>query len=170
MTNKYDVNVGKLAVQLLPMCLRGDRMKAFVQAFVAPLQYLADAFTSYRSETDYRLTHNSQVCYLRAVLNDKFDPLMRGIQIKDAPRNLTGIIIYRRAVASPIKLTPRNPDTTTIMYRRNFGGSRSIAFKVGIPYRLHDRIDMYSLSATINKYKLASMRYQTIYRYGQDQW
>lgn len=167
MTNRYSVNVGKLAVQLLPMCLRGDRMKAFVKAMVEPLKDLIAAFTEFRGETDYRLTHNSQVCYLRAVLNDRFDPLLRGIQIKDANRNLEGVIIHSRETESPVVLSPT---TRMILYRRNFGGSRSVAFRVGIPYRLHDRIDMYELAATINKYKLASLRYQITYRYGQDQW
>lgn len=160
MANRYSVNVGKLAVQLLPMCLRGGRKKAFVQAFVAPLRYLAEAFTDYRNATDYRLTHNSQVCYLRATLNDKFDPLLRGIQIKDADRNLEGVIIHARRSISPVVL---NPTTSMILYRRNFGGSRSVAVKVVVPYRLRDRIDTYNLAATINKYKLASMRYEIEY-------
>lgn len=160
MTNRYNVNVGKLAVQLLPMCLRGGRMKAFVKAFAEPLTTIRELFTAYREETDYRLTHNSQVCYLRAVLNDKFDPLLRGVQIEDAERNLEGVIIHPRRYVSPVVL---NPTTPKILYRRNFGGSRSVAFKVVVPYRLRDRIDTYNLAATINKYKLASMRYEIEY-------
>lgn len=157
MTNRYNVNVGKLAMQLLPMCLRGGRMKAFVKAFSEPLTTIRELFSTYRGETDYRLTHNSQVCYLRAALNDKFDPLLRGIRIEDAERNLEGIVIHPRMRISPVVL---NPSAPRILYRRNFGGAREITFIVRVPYQLRDRIDSYNLAATINKYKLASMRYK----------
>lgn len=156
MTNRYNVNVGKLAMQLLPMCLRGGRMKAFVKAFAEPLTTIRELFSTYRGETDYRLTHNSQVCYLRAALNDKFDPLVRGIRIEDAERNLEGIIIHARRLYTPVVLDATTPK---ILYRRNFGGSREVSFIVRIPYQLRDRIDSYSLAATINKYKLTSLRY-----------
>ena len=79
--SKFNINIAKLAIQLLPMCLRGNRMKGFVKACAEPLKYVGDAFEDYREGSDYRLTHNSQVCYLKAVLNDKFDPLLRGITI-----------------------------------------------------------------------------------------
>lgn len=157
MTNRYNVNVGKLANQLLPMCLRGGRVKAFVKALVAPLADIKESFSAYREETDYRLTHNSQICYLRAALNDKFDPLLRGIRIEDAERNLEGIIIHARRRYTPVVLDATTPK---ILYRRNFGGSREVSFIVRIPYQLRDRKDSYNLAATINKYKLASMRYK----------
>lgn len=160
--SKFNINIAKLAIQLLPMCLRGNRMKGFVKACAEPLKYVGDAFEDYREGSDYRLTHNSQVCYLKAVLNDKFDPLLRGITILDGDARSDSVIIYKRSEDEPLTIYEREEETPVIMYQRNFGGSRAICFKVKLPLRLQGRVSEYEVSATVNKYKLASMRYDII--------
>ena len=160
--SKYNVNIAKLAIQLLPMCLRGNRMKAFVKAFVEPLKYMKDSFEDYRATKDYRLTHNSQVCYLQAALNDRFDPLLRGIKILDGDGNNEGIILHRRSEDQPLTIYERQEEKPVVMYQRNFGGSRAVTFKVQVPHRMSNRLSEYELSAVVNEYKLASMRYEII--------
>lgn len=169
--SKYDVNIGKLAVQLLPMCLRGGILKAMVRAFATPLQYVSDAFEALREVEDYRITHNGQVCYLRAALNDKFDPMLRGIDIVDGDGDYDGIIIHTRSEDEPLSIHKRITNNPVTVFKRNFGGSRSVSFKVRLPRRfdtsdrpdIEPRIDLYELNATINKYKVAGMRYEVIY-------
>lgn len=162
--SKYDINIAKLAIQLLPMCLRGDKMKAFVKAFAEPLRYMREYFEAFRKSKDYRLTHNSQVCYLQAALNDRFDPLLRGIEILDGDGNNEGVILHKRSENNPLNIYERQEEKPVIMYQRNFGGSRAITFQVKVPRRLslNDRLNEYDVSAVVNEYKLASMRYKII--------
>lgn len=79
----YQVKYKKLAVWMLPNRLRTNRVVALVMACIAPLVDLDNAFQRMMKEKLYRLSHNSQVCYLRAVLNDKFDNSQRRIYITD---------------------------------------------------------------------------------------
>lgn len=50
-----------------------------------PIIKLKRDFDTNKSNTDYVLNHNSQVCYLQVVLNDNFNPIERRIYITDAP-------------------------------------------------------------------------------------
>ena len=70
--DKYDVNFKRLALLLLPTFWRRPLFAAMAYAAVSPLQYLHTRFILWKRESDYRLEHNGQVCYLRALLNDKF--------------------------------------------------------------------------------------------------
>lgn len=78
--DKYDVNFKRLALLLLPTFWRRPLFAAMAYAAVSPLQYLHTRFILWKRESDYRLEHNGQVCYLRALLNDKFDPIDRRTQ------------------------------------------------------------------------------------------
>ena len=158
--SKFNINIAKLAIQLLPMCLRGGKMKGFIKSCAEPLKYTGDFFEDYRAEQDYRITHNGQVCYLKAVLNDKFDPLLRGITIQDGDGDFDGVIIKERSEDEPLIIAKRVSETPTTVFKRNFGGSRSVSFRVKLPLRL--RTDLYDVNATVNKYKVAGMRYEVI--------
>ena len=79
----YNVNVRRLALLVLPTWLRRPLAGALIYAGVCPLGRLLGELRSYRRETGYRLSHNGQVCRLRGVLNDEFDPERRRIVIED---------------------------------------------------------------------------------------
>ena len=64
--DKYDVNFKRLALLLLPTFWRRPLFAAMAYAAVSPLQYLHTRFILWKRESDYRLEHNGQVCYLRA--------------------------------------------------------------------------------------------------------
>lgn len=73
--SKYEVNIKRFALLLLPTFWRKPLLATLAYAMVSPLGYLHTRFVLFRRDTVYRLTHNGQVCYLRAVLNDQFDPI-----------------------------------------------------------------------------------------------
>ena len=79
----FDVNYDVLRVQLLPVRLRKDRMKAWIKCLISPVKYLYDLYKLFRAAKLYDLAHNSQVCYMEAALNDVFDPEARRIYISD---------------------------------------------------------------------------------------
>lgn len=57
---------------MLPTLLRRKIMFALCRAAVAPVRTLYGRFLDKRKAHIYSLTHNGQVCYLRAALNDAF--------------------------------------------------------------------------------------------------
>ena len=81
--SKYEVNIKRFALLLLPTFWRKPLLATLAYAMVSPLGYLHTRFVLFRRDTVYRLTHNGQVCYLRAVLNDQFDPIERRITITE---------------------------------------------------------------------------------------
>lgn len=104
--DKYDVNFKRLALLLLPTFWRRPLFAAMAYAAVSPLQYLHTRFILWKRESDYRLEHNGQVCYLRALLNDKFDPIDRRITITETVENV-GFITLRKREEDDEVLVPR---------------------------------------------------------------
>lgn len=68
----FEIDLKKLILQLLPTFYRQQLIFGVLRAALGGLQAVYDAFTEARAAHIYRLTHNGQVCYLRAVLNDAF--------------------------------------------------------------------------------------------------
>ena len=81
--SKYDVSFSRLAVLLLPMCLRKPVLVALFRAMTAPVGRLHTELMRFRDDMNYRMRHNGQTCKLRAVLNDCFDNNQRRIRIAE---------------------------------------------------------------------------------------
>ena len=91
---------------MLPTFMRRRRLFAFVRALCAPLYLGKDSlyqrFLAMRGDHIYRLSHNGQVCYLRAALNDAFG-LKKGFEIEDADE-YKGEWIYAKDPSMPQQL------------------------------------------------------------------
>lgn len=159
MNNKYNINFKRLALLMLPTFLRKRLVAGLAYALISPLSYIHLLFMDFRKSSNYRLNHNSQVCYLRAVLNDMFDPSDRRIVIVDLPSEVQGSFIYLREMNYPV-MVPIRPGAI-ILNRRGFGGTGGYDFVVEAPSSTSgERERMKSL---INTYKLASKRYTINY-------
>lgn len=83
----FNINFDKWVALMLPTFLRRRRFFAFCRALCAPLYLgedgLYNRFLQKRGDHIYRLSHNGQVCYLRAALNDAFG-ITKGFEIEDA--------------------------------------------------------------------------------------
>lgn len=157
----YNVEYDRLARLLLPVTLRRKRLMAFVGVMTSEVQRISGWFRRYRDDTDYRLSHNGQVCYLRAVLNDKFDPVLRRVTIEDIGI-LPETIIHRRTTGLFLLFKHRPEDI--ILHRRGFGGYESYDFLIVIPAQLRGVINETQLRAVTDTYKLAGKRYTLSYR------
>lgn len=156
---KYDVNFRRLALLILPTFWRKPLLTAVAYASVSPITILHSGFLKFRKEKEYGLTHNGQVCYLRAVLNDNFDPAARRITITDAAASGTGVMLaYARDTGRALFLPPRD-GYPLLLNRRGYGGVSGYDFIVNIPYVLEGEIDTARLKAVVNTYKLASKRF-----------
>ncbi len=159
---RYDISYQRLALALIPLTLRHSTLMGFVYVLLSPVIYCASLFERFRSDTTYRITHNGQVCYLTALINDRFDPTLRRITITDvAP--LRGNILYRREVGNFL-MTPRRNDTAVMLNRRAFSGFNSVDFAVIVPAVLRDTFPQNQMQALVNTYKLASKRYIILYQ------
>lgn len=159
---RYDIDYKKLALNITPIKLRNQLHMAFQYLVVSPISRLAKMFDAYRTDTNYRLHHNGQVCYLRAVLNDLFDSTLRRIQIEDlAPQR--ELVIWKRDQNKPIMISERSSGNAIIVSKRGFGGADGYDFVVICPLALRGVIDETRMRAVLDQYKLASKRYTITY-------
>ncbi|MEB3005768.1 hypothetical protein [Capnocytophaga sp. G2] len=146
----YNINIDKLTVLLTPISLRKKRLVAWLRILAMPLNKLLDDFKRERRKDLYNLTHNSQVCYLRKILNDEFDSTKRRIKIEDGKRNIRRYI-YQRNANRPLYLG------RVFLYQRGEYIDGGVDFVVVLPQGLE--YDRYKLEALINFYKLAGKRW-----------
>lgn len=147
----FDVDLRRLALQLLPMCLRKPLMGALVYAVTKPVDLELNDMLSYRSEVNEEIRRNGQTCNLRRVLNDLFDPQHRGISIIETDHN-TGITLSRRADGKTMT-------TPQVLNNRGYGGSSDLDFAVRLPGRLKGVVDERQVNSVVRRYKLAGMRF-----------
>ena len=157
----YDVNFKRLALLLLPTFRRRPLTAAVAYAAVSPLQRLHTRFVLWKRDTDYRLRHNGQVCYLRALLNDMFDPIDRRITITETVENIGHIVLHKRETDEELLVPARGAGRVVIVNRRGYGGVSGYDFWVNIPLALYGEVDVARVAAVVNTYKLASKRFST---------
>lgn len=161
--SKYEINFKRLALLLLPTFWRKPIIGAITYATVSPLCYLHTRFILFRRESNYRLTHNGQVCYLRAVLNDQFDPIERRITVTEDADTMGILMLRNREEDKAILLPARETGRAIIVNRRGFDGINGFDFWINIPLVLLETVDVTRLKAIVSTYKLASKRFSINY-------
>lgn len=161
----YNVNIKRLALLALPTWLRRPLCGAMIYAGVSPLGRLLQELRTFRWTTHYRLSHNGQVCKLRGVLNDEFDPELRRIAIEDSES--TGeretSTIWCRETERWVML-PRRGTGAVNIHREGFGGTNNYDFWVTVPGEIMTAEKETRLRAIVNMYKLAGKRYAVNYK------
>lgn len=156
----FNVRIKRLALLTLPSWLRRPLAGALIYAGVAPLARLLQDLRTYRSTTRYRLEHNGQVCRLRGMLNDVFDPDLRRIRIED---NWSAGIVEASSVWLREKgrwvMLPGRGQGAAIIHRIGFGGTGGYDFWVTAPAELRDNVTEIRMRAIVNMYKLAGKRF-----------
>lgn len=146
----FDVDIRRLGLQLLPLCLRRRLMGALVYAVTQPATILLKDLIKYRREVNEEMKRNGQTCNLRRMLNDAFDPA-REISIIDTT-NSTGVTLCLRSEGETLT-TPQTLNS------RGYGGSTDLDFAVRLPIRLKGVVDERKLCGMVRRYKLAGMRF-----------
>ena len=158
----YDVNIKRLGLLLLPTFLRRPLMTSLLYAVLTPLSYLHTRFLIFRQDAAYRLGHNGQVCDLRAVLNDTFDPELRRITVTDTAQYVGVLFVWLREEAQGMLVPHRDAGTMLLINRRGFGGVSGYDFAINIPLEMRG-LDESRLKAVVNTYKLVSKRFAISY-------
>ena len=155
-----NTSIGKrLALLLLPTFWRKPGFAALAYAAVSPLQWLHTQFVLWKHDAEYRVQKNGQVCHLRAVLNDMFDPIDRRITITDNAENVGYIILHHRDTDQSVRLPARGSGRAVILNRRGYGGVNGYDFWVNLPVALYGKVDLAQVTGVVNTYKLASKRF-----------
>ena len=159
--SSYNINFKRLALLLLPTFLRRPVMVSLLYAAMVPLGHLHAKLMQFSREMGYRLNYNGQTCYLRAVLNDTFDPELRRIYITDNTVGMEPLTVHKREVKLEVLLPARGYGHTLMVNRRGFGGISGYDFIVHVPSALG--VDEARLSAVVSIYKLVSKRFAISY-------
>lgn len=164
----YDVDFPALIKMLLPVRLRKITTMNWLKCLITPVQELYDKFTQNRNANIYTLTHNGQVVYLQAVLNDVFDPISRGIYIVD-DNIADALFVYLPSELHPLYLG-RVGEVATVAYpipswlytraEVNYSGYH---FIVKVPVVVV--WDVSRMNALIDKYRLPSRNRYSIVTY-----
>lgn len=149
----FNVNWTRLSVLLTPTFLRNEVMKAWVAFLLTPVSQVHNWWVNYRAENIYNLAHNSQKCYLRGALNDRFDRELRRIRIDDG-NSFKRKYIYTDAEEKPKFLG------TMFLYDDSDYADTGVDFIVVVPAGLI--YSVYEMKSLIDFYRLASKRYKII--------
>ncbi|MFJ1429478.1 hypothetical protein ACILE2_01570 [Capnocytophaga canimorsus] len=155
MHNKiFDINLDKLGTLLLPPLLRRHEFVAWVRVLLSPLKSKLYDFGQNREGNLNNLQHNSQVCYLRKILNDNFDKKQRRIKILDGEQK-GRLYLYPRSYNKSVYLGK------IYLHQRGSYIDGGVDFIVQLPQGLN--YDVHKLRAMIDFYKLAGKRYTITY-------
>lgn len=154
----YSIAHSKLTLWNLPIDWRKPKMIQWVDMLISPIVVLYNDFLNYRKQKIYRLTHNSQVCFLQAVLNDAFDADLRRIRIQNG-RFLRAVYFYTPPEERPVYFD------TQYFYDPDDLATEGADFIICIPIDLQPSntiaLESYlsDVKALTNSYKLASKTY-----------
>lgn len=149
----WNINFQRLSVLLLPTFLRSDVMKAWVYLQLQLIENIHYDWKQFRAANLYKLGHNSQKCYLRGALNDRFDTQLRRIRIDDG-NSFKRQYIYTDGEQKPKYLG------TMYLYDDSDYADTGVDFIVVVPMDL--QYSTYEMIALVDFYKLASKRYKII--------
>lgn len=142
----YSIKWKTLVNLLLPICLRRPVMQNMLYVFVSPIRMVHRNFVGFRSLSEIDMSYNSQVCYLRKMLNDRFDHSLRRITIEDGEL-CNPLWVYRRAESRSKFLGMR------MLHRRSLIGNGG-TFIVCVPIALQPYTE--AILAATDRYRLAT--------------
>lgn len=162
-SNIYDIDFRELANLLTPPFLRKVKLIDFLEALLKPLEEVNFNFKIFRRQAIYKVTHNGQVVYLQAVLNDSYDNSLRRIYIDDFPV-YDPVWIYPEADENPVYI-----GNATVYSDAEAFAATEFDFLVFVPIEYKPfnpqqlTIFLTQMRSLINYYKLASKRYDIIF-------
>lgn len=138
------------------MQLRQPLIFGLLRAGVSGVESVFDRFTEARKEHNFRLTHNGQVCYLRAMLNYYFGP---GFRIATHEQEGEWLYAITETPGDDIvrAVTEQGGGKDMpILYSERLLNAAENDFDVLYPEQYADRLE--EIKAMVDKYKLPTKR------------
>jgi hypothetical protein len=153
------VDFRKLIIWLLPVNLRTGRHVAWLLALLSPLQTRYTLFNARRAASIYMLGITPQVCCLEKMLNDRYDPDLRRINIADNSR-MQRVYLYLEDEQKPLYIPLASEDPTVYLGTMAEMEAREADFVVNVPYAVaYNEPEMRGL---LDTYKLAGKMYDIV--------
>lgn len=157
----YSPNFSKLATALLPWFLRSAKSIQWVGVLSFGPKLINERFNSFRLARDYSLYFTGSRIYLERWLNDKFDPINRGIVIQNIQFSRPPIIYNkiegRDRVSLYNKAEAQSP--TYIYTKEDLGGT--ISFSVILPANIPaNKANQLLVRNEVDKFVIAGRKYE----------
>ena len=149
----FNINFKRLTVLLTPTFLRGEKMTAWLELIIEGVNYVHYEWLQLRKQNIYSLAHNSQVCYLRAALNDRFDNEPRRIIILDGNK------YQRKYIYTDAEQKPKFLGVIYIHGDEDYQDT-GVDFIVQVPSDIV--FSLAQMTSLIDFYKLAGKRYKIV--------
>lgn len=162
MYSKYfDIDFNRLIVSLLPPALRKPTLYSMLYCLVKPIITSYIAFLEQRKKNLYFASITPQVCRIRKLLNDTFDPNERRIYITDGHTN-EWTIVYSYLLFNPTDGKQPlwlSPNGYYLLSKQGIVTAIGFDFTVMVPLALKNKNNHNRMVSLINTYKLVSKRY-----------
>lgn len=157
----FKIEYNRLIALLLPMSLRRPLIFGLLRAGVGQVEAVYNKFTAARKGHIFRLTHNGQVCYLRAMLNEHFGA---GFEIENVKEGGEWLYTYAEKDRVPKEEEGRVPvaadenDEAAVpaVYSEYDLNAAQNTFRVLVPQRFWARLP--EIEEMVDKYKLVTKR------------
>jgi hypothetical protein len=157
---RYRLDLPRLVWLLLPVLLRKPRLLAWLNVLTSPVEYLYRQFLDYRLDTLRELSYNGQTALLEAALNDKLDPTLRRIVIRNSTNFLEALYINFKREAQPPTYASSKAEGRPLYPHRASEFANQVGFTVYAPgLNAKD----YQLNILIKRFKIALVKYRIIY-------
>lgn len=160
-SKNFDIDFNRLIVSLLPPALRKPTLYSMLYCLIKPIISIYNTFVNQRTKNLYFASITPQVCQIRKLLNDTFDPNERRIYITDGQTN-EWTIVYSYLLFNPNDGKQPlwiSPNDYNLISSQVAVSTMGYDFVVMVPWRLNDDDKQNSMVSLINTYKLASKRY-----------
>lgn len=165
--NFYHINWSRLTVLLLPMLLRGARMRAWLYSLVVPIKALHAKFLELRLDLIYKIKHTPQVYSIEKVLNEEFDPDLSRIYIEDG-EYFGQLYFFSPEEDDPVYFFDESENEPVYIYAQNDPEAVSVDFNVVLPIEFQNDFaigtnERNKLEALVNFYRLPDKTFKIIF-------
>jgi hypothetical protein len=151
--NVFSIDFNVLLQILLPLRKRKLIRQSWLAALISPVVYLYQLFLNQRQTHLYTLSHTSQVVYMQAILNDRFDMQLRRIYISDTPDISPQTLFTNPEQKYAFLYTTAENENLPLYTQTEIAGAQN-GFILNIPAILN--VDHVLLSALVDAYRLPS--------------
>lgn len=152
----FNIDFDRLVSLVIPPMFRQITGLLWLRSLISPLKIVYSQFNACRSANLYNLDHNSQVCRMRKMLNDAFDPELRRVSIGE------GNQFDRQYIYTHVEEQPKYLGVMYLRQRSDYADT-GVDFRVIIPDGFDLPAVVFQMRAAIDFYKLASKRYKIQY-------
>lgn len=162
MRNFYNISFSRLIASHLPHRLRKSVFIAYLLMLVHPLEELQSMFLSYASTLNTAI--NTQVCYMRTILNDEFDYFERRIRVRTVKPDFNSELTWHINTPRRTLVGERGSGEECLRNAQGQLGRNIPSFEIVFPegYVLSDS-ENGKLKSIVNNNKLASKHYRIVH-------